>query len=754
MSVPSASLVLTARQQSTAQALFATLFPPDASQPGATEIGVLDYVERQLAADDQGLQGQYQRGLDFLEEAAQGMFQRSFAHCSQGEQQKLVRLLDKGQLDVSPAHRQREFMDLVIAHMQEGLFADPLHGGNRDKQGWKFLRHPGVWLENSPAEMMSEVPEDKGGRYQSIADLGDFIQDRPDGAAAIPPEFDPNRGLEPPGGDADVILIGLGAMNSVIVPQLTEAGLQVVALEAGPYRSRQDYMPDELRQTYYGRAHLGPKFNQEIPRWRLNAGEPTRPCSFSLGRMMNGVGGSVFHYGGWMRRFHPHHFRLRSHIQEQGWAHLLPADSTLADWPVTYAELEPFYTDLEWEIGISGVSDQPPVPRSRELPMPPLPPYHMGEVFRKTTQEMGLHPFPVPVGVNSQPFRGRPASRNSSWTCGFGTFDDSMWHPAATCVPQALATGNLDLKTQCRVIEILTDRQGHASGVRYMDASGIPHVQQGRCVILGAYVWESLRLMFLSGHSRHSGGVGNSHGQLGRNIMTKMFGQVLAQFPGKHFNRHCANASQSMIMEDYLYPDCPADEHGFLGGATISAEPQFLPLSISRESLPPHVPRWGLPYKEHLQTWQQWGVLRIQSDTLSYARNFVDLDPHHRDRSGLGLPVVRITYDMRENEHRLSAWMEDRCEEILKAMGGQTPWRGPRFTGVGSCHDLGGIRMGWNPHSSVVDPGLEVHDTPGLFVFGGGVYPSCPGINPTLTMMALCRLACTKLIGRLQREGI
>ena len=748
------SLVFTPRQKSTADKLFEVLFPSDEVHPGAIEIGVPTYVERLLTGYGKDLQETYQSGLDLLEEAAQGAFQKPFAGCSLEEQQALVGQLESGTLSVGNPMRQREFFELAVANMQEGLFADPLHGGNQDKKGWKFLQHPGVWLENSHAEMMSEVHEVKGGRYQSIEDLEDYIAERPDEAAAIPSGFCPDLGLEPPQGEADVILVGLGAMNSVVVPQLTKAGLKVVALEAGPYRSRQDYRPDELRQTYYGRAHLGPKFNQETPRWRLNKGEPTRPCSFSLGRMVNGVGGSIFHYGGWLRRFHPHHFQALSHAKDQGLEHWLPDNNTLADWPVSYEDLEPYYSELEWEIGISGVSNFPPIPRSRDLPMPPLPKHRIGEIFRGTTEEMGLHPFPVPVGVNSQPYDGRPASRNSGWTCGFGTFDDSMWHPAAECVPKALATGNLELKTKCRVLEILTDNQGHTSGVRYLDAKGDQQIQLGRCIVLGAYVWESIRLMFLSGGSLHPSGLGNNQGQLGRNIMTKMFSQVLAQFPGKYFNRHCANASQSMIVEDFLSPEFPTIEHGFLGGATISAEPQLLPLNISRESVPPEVPQWGARYKAHLKTWQQWGVLRIQPDTLSYTSNFVDLDPHHRDKSGLGLPVVRITYDMRQNEHRLSEWMESKCEEILQAMGGISPWRGPRFTGVGSCHDLGGIRMGLDSHNSVVNPSLEVHDTKGLFVFGGGVYPSCPGINPTLTMMAICRRACSDLIGRLQRAGV
>lgn len=751
MTEPTLSTVFTRRQKATAAAVFARMFPTDDDTPGATEIGVISYVERLLAGYGHEHLAQYQLALDKLDRTARERWQQPFAQCGPAEQDTLMQALE--QEPATDRNRPR-CMDLLVAHMQEGLFSDPIHGGNRDKLGWKVLGHPGVWLENSLEEMMATEPITKGGRFQSLEDLETLDFPRPDAAPPIPPGFDPERGLVPPGREADVILIGLGSMNSAVAPLLAEAGLHVVALEAGPYRSRLDYRPDELWQTYYGRARLGPKFNSEVPRWRRNAGEPTQPCTFSLGRMMNGAGGSIFHYGGWMRRFHPHHFRARSRVEENGWQHLLLPDSTLADWPVTYEDLEPYYSRLEWEIGISGVNTHPKVPRSRDLPMPPMHPFHMGEVFRGATEDMGLNPYPVPVGINSVPYQGRPGTTYSSWTCGFGTFDDSMWHPAAECVPRALATGNLDLRTHCRVVQILTDSEGHASGVKYVDPAGNEQVQKGRCVILGAYTWETLRLMLLSRDAGHPEGVGNNRGQVGRNVMTKMFGHVLAHFPDRVFNRHCAHASQSMILDDFLDESFAPAEHGFLGGATISAEPQFLPMMISRESLPPHVPRWGAAYKDHLRGWQHLGVLRIQPDTLSYARNFVDLDPRHRDRSGLGLPVIRITYDMRGNEHRMSDWMEGKCEEILQAMGGQTPWRGPRFTGVGSCHDLGGTRMGENPDTSVVDPGLEVHDTPGLFVFSGSTFPSCHGINPTLTMMALCMRACEHLIARLQNGQV
>jgi GMC oxidoreductase len=139
----------------------------------------------------------------------------------------------------------------------------------------------------------------------------------------------------------------------------------------------------------------------------------------------------------------------------------------------------------------------------------------------------------------------------------------------------------------------------------------------------------------------------------------------------------------------------------------------------------------------------------VPSGTLSYQNNFIDLDPHLRDRSGVGLPVLRITYDLRENEHRLADWMEAKSEEILHQMGATRTWRGDRFTGVGSSHDFGGARMGDDPEKRVVSPELEVHDTPGLYVFSGATFPTCPGINPTLSLLALAFRAAERLVRQL-----
>ena len=754
MSQPKASPVFSPRQQETAAALLERLFPADDGLPGATEIGVLKYLENALTGYARDDVPAYQQGLDSLDKAAMDQTGLHFAACSDAQQDTLLKALEADELDGFRHPTGPEFMEMAIGHMREGLFSDPVHGGNRDKLGWKTLGHPGVWLSNSPEEMLATEPVTKGGRFQSLEDLKGIEFTRPDEQPPVPPQFDPDAGLNPPNGEADVILIGMGMMNSVVAPLFAEAGLKVVALEAGPYLSRRDYLPDELQQAYYARAGLGPKFNSESPRWRRNEGEPTQPVTYSLGRMVNGVGGSSYHYGTWLRRFHPHHFRLRSRIRENGWNHLVPDNSPVADWPFTYEDLEPYYSRLEWDIGISGVSHLPDIPRSRTLPNPPMLPFRYGEVFQEATERMGLRPYPVPSGINTVPYRGRPATTYSGWICGFGTFDDSVWMPATECVPRALETGNLELKARCRALRILADDSGHACGVEYFAPDGQVHVQRGRCLILGTYLWENLRLLFLSHDDRHPGGLGNNREQLGRNVMTKSFAHVLAMFPDQVFNRHAGFAPQSLILDDFLYDEFDAEANGFIGGATISAEPNVNPLAISKEALPPDMSAWGARYKEHIRNWQHQGVLRIQPETLPYTSNFVDLDPRYREKSGLGLPVLRITYDMRENENKLAQWMEDKCEEILLEMGGQNPWRGPRFTGVGSCHDLGGIRAGEDPAASVVDPNLEVHDTPGLFVFSGGVFPSCPGINPSLTMMAMCTRAAENIIQRLAHNDI
>jgi gluconate 2-dehydrogenase alpha chain len=727
----------------TAAAIFERLFPADEAGPGATGIGVLAYLDRALAGAYRGHADTYRLGLAAVDLAARRRHGAPFADCDAGRQDALLADLEQGTLPGVQVPPQRELFELFRAHLQEGLFADPVHGGNRDKSGWRFLGHPGFWPENSAEEHLAAEPVTKGGVIRSLEDAGWAL----DGGSREPveiPGYDPQRGAAPPAGEADVVLVGVGAMGAVVAPVLAGAGLRVVGLEAGPWRTSRDFVPDELRSAYYCRGDMGPKFLAETPRWRRREGEPTREATFTLGRMMNGVGGSVLHWGGALRRCHPHHFRFLSHVRERFGDQVLPEGHTLVDWPIGYDDLEPYYTRVEYMVGVAGDADRNPfVPRSRPLPLPPTRPFRAAELFRTATEGMGLHPYPTPVAVNSQPYNGFPATSYCAWSGGFGPFRDDRWHPGLTSVPEALETGNLDLRTGCRVVRVLTDAQGHASGVEYVDAAGNLQVQRARTVILCGYTFENVRLLLLSG------GLGDSTGQVGRHFMTKAWADVYGYVPGVVFNAHTGPAAQMWGLDDFVAEDFDSAAHGFVGGATPNVENQRLPIQISREGVPPQVRRWGKPYKDHLRRWQHIAAIRLQPDALAYHANFLDLDPRHRDRSGLGLPVVRITYDLQDNERRLDRWMEAKAGEILRAMGATEVWRGARFTGVCSSHELGGCRMGEDPAGSVVDPDLQVHDTPGLHVFGGAVFPTCHGVNPTLTMWALCLRAAERLLARL-----
>jgi gluconate 2-dehydrogenase alpha chain len=746
----SALLVLTPYEARTAAAIFEHLFPADEHGPGATAVGVLTYLDTALAGAYRDRADAYRLGLAALDLAARRRCGAPFADCSAEQRDALITELERGILPDFRVPPQRDFFEMLCAHLQEGLFADPAHGGNRDKVGWRFLGHPGIWLENSAEENLSEEPVTKGGIIQSLEDVGYSIgNDAPSEPVDI--GYDPQRSAEPPTGPADVVLVGVGAMGSVVAPILARAGLRIVGLEAGPWRTKHDFLPDELGSAYYCRGDMGPKFLRETPRWRRNAAEPTREATFSLGRMMNGVGGSVIHWGGALRRCHPHHFRYLTHVREKFGEEALPEEHTLADWPVSYDDLEPYYTKVEYLIGVAGNDDNPFVPRSRPYPLPPLRPFRTSEIFSRAAREMGLHPYPTPVAVNSESYNGYPATTYCAWSGGFGPFNDERWHPGLTSVPEALATGNLDLRTHCRVVRVLTDQDGHASGVEYVDANGNAHVQEARTVILCGYTFENVRLLLLSGDERHRGGLGNNAGQVGKHFMTKMWADVYGSFPDVVFNKHTGPAAQMWSLDDFIAATFDSAAHGFVGGATPNIENQQLPIQISREGLPPDVPRWGKEYKDHLRRWQHVCAIRLQPESLSYHTDFLDLDPRHRDRSGLGLSLVRITCDLRENERRLAEWMETKAEEILSTMGATKTWRGPRFRGVCSSHDLGGCRMGEDPASSVVGPDLRVHDTPGLYIFGGAVFPTCPGVNPTLTMWALCYRAAEDLVERLRR---
>lgn len=689
-------------------AIFDRMFPDDGDGYAASGMGAVDYVDGALAGAEAESLPAYRRMLGWFSAAARTRWGRDVVELTDGQRDELIAELERG----GPALA--DGFGLLRRDLLRGLFSDPAYGGNRGMSGWKFLRHPGLGHDEADPRGLS----DWTGRAK----------------ASLPEAFDPEAGRRPPASDADVVIVGGGAVGSVVAARLARRGLKVVVLEAGPWRSRETYRPDELGQAFYGRAGLGPKFNAEAPRWvRDIADTDDRALTFSLGRMANGVGGSSVLYGARFRRFHPHHFRQHSALARRGLTHALPDASSLVDWPLGHDELEPYYSELEWMIGVAG-EPSPFTPRSRPLPFKPLRPFAVGEAFRCAATQLGYRPYTIPVGRVGEARDGITPAYDP-WDEGIGADIRERWTPLDTLLPSAIETGNLDLRTMCRVLRIVTDRSGNARGVVYLDPDGRERQQDARVTIVAAYTFETIRLLALSGDTARPDGLGNTHGQLGLNYMSKMFPQVVGQFSDRTFNRHTGPGGQALIVED-LMADGAIDAPGIFGGGTLSTENQLLPLQIANDPAPLDAPRWGAGYKQHLRGWNNRAAIKIQADALPLSTNRLLLDPRWRDRSGVGDPVVRVVWDLCEPDRRLYAHMQDRGEQLLRQMGADRIGRGPIETGVGCCHDLGGARSGIDPTRSVVDPLWQVHDTPGLHVYSGATFPTCPGINPTLTIWA------------------
>ena len=532
---------------------------------------------------------------------------------------------------------------------------------------------------------------------------------------------------------ADVAIVGLGAAGGIAAHVLTRAGLDVVGLEAGPRLTREDCAFDEIANEV--RARLArPKALAEMPTWRFDATQEAGPSPWPV-VMMNAVGGTTVHYDGLSIRFLPWNFQARSRTVQRYGEGAIPEGSTLADWPFTYEDLEPFYDLVEWEIGVGGEDANPfDGPRSRPHPMPALRATGWAELLGDAASRLGWHPFLAPSAINSEPFDGRPACTY----CGF--CQNNVCHVDAkgatnlNVIPRAEATGLLRVETGARVLRIETDGDGLATGVTFV-RDGRTCVQPARVVLVATYVYENTRLLLLSTSKAHPAGVGNDRGQVGLHYTAHVMPYRFGLFPGRRLNLFNGIGSQVVCLDDFNADNFDHSGEGFVGGGMITGSHEFLPVMFTRAySHPPHVPRWGSAWKGWMKAnAQSVGSVYAQVDALTYESDRLDLDPSVTDPHGV--PVVRVTHRVHENEQAVAAFMQRTLDRLLREAGASETWQ-PPVMHVEGRHCAGGTRMGHDPDASVVDGYGLVHDTPNVGVLGASTFPTVGGSNPTLTVQA------------------
>jgi choline dehydrogenase-like flavoprotein len=407
--------------------------------------------------------------------------------------------------------------------------------------------------------------------------------------------------------------------------------------------------------------------------------------------------------------------------------------TTFADWPITYEELEPYYTKVDWEIGVSGAPGPFDAPRSKPFPMRPMPIKSSGVLMEKGAAKLGLHTQVEPLAILSEPLNGRPPCINCGYCMYFGCEVGAKSSTLAAMIPLAEATGRCEIRPESVVIRIETDEAGRANRVVYLDASGTERAQSARAVILSANGAETTRLLLMSESSRHPDGLANSSGFVGRNLMHNAHSLASGVF--EHPLNDYKGPQVSRIIHDFYEADAA---RGFYGGGGIDARPLFsaTPILHAVNGMPPDVPRWGAEWKDAIaHNFTRQMTLLGSTTSLPLERNNITLDPESRD--AWGRPAIRETYHDHPDDLAMASFLQDRAMELFDAAGAGKAWRTPVEATNGGEHLLGTCRMGDDPATSVVDRYHRSHDVPNLFICDGSSMVTSGRGQPTMTIMAL-----------------
>jgi len=561
----------------------------------------------------------------------------------------------------------------------------------------------------------------------------------------------------------DVVIVGVGAAGGILAAELSKAGMKVIGLERGPRLATEDFTPhDELR--FFQRQDLRPKVKRQPVTWRPNA--DARATPLPVLNYGNQAGGGTVHYGAVSWRFHADDFRARSHAIERYGASVIPQDSSLADWPLSYADLEPFYDRAEYELGVSGKAGNLQgnkidggnvfeAPRRREYPLPPLRDDQSGVVFRDAANKLGHHPFPTPRAILSQDYNGRPGCTYCGFCQAFGCHVGAKSSILVTKLPEADATGNFRLVTGAMCYRVNSDSSGRVTGVAYYGPDGSDNTIEAELVILSPFIYDNTRLLLLSKTDRFSNGLANSSGEVGKHLTAHMMPNVFVAFDDRYVNVFMGPSAQKHTIDDFNADNFDHGGVGFIRGSQISIgtiSVQGGPIGATTFNPPSGIPRWGAAYRDYLaKYYARQAAMVAQTENLPYPDQTIDLDPNVRDQ--WGLPAPRLTYDWRRpNELARVEFMMQKMEELGRTMGAAHVWRSPLGPGAPGAHHEGGTRMGNDPKTSVVNRYGQSWDIPNLFIIGSSTFPSMSGFNPTLTIQALAYMSADAIVNRYRKS--
>lgn len=536
--------------------------------------------------------------------------------------------------------------------------------------------------------------------------LGAFTEAR-NGKHALGPieKLDTPMRRYSPSEEVDVCVVGVGSAGGVLLQRLARAGFRVVGIEAGPFwDTERDWVSDEAgsHQLYWNEL-------------RITGGE--NPIALGANNSGRGVGGGSVHWAAFTPRFHPSDFRVYSE------------DGVGADWPISYAEIKPYYEMLEREMPVAGPAYYP-WGEPHGYAYGPHPLGGVGDKLVQGCTNLGIGVVAGgPVAINSGAFGDRPHCIYRGFCiqgCKVGAKASTLY----THVPDAVRHG-AEVRDNCMVARVNLGRNGLVSGVTYFDPEGNQIEQRAKLVIVAGYAIETPRLLLNSACPGHDQGLANSSGTVGKYLMVQGGNVILGRFadPVRMYKAPPAHG----LTEEFYETD---PRRGFARGFAIQTVGP-LPIGFAKQMIVAKG-AWGWGMRKAMMDYNHWAAFGLLSEILPWDDNRVEL-AGETDRHGL--PVAKITFNLRDNDKKLIEFGKNKTMEVMWAAGAEEVVQEPRY-----AHLIGGARMGDDPRTSVCDRFGRTHDIPNLFCCDGSIFPTQGAANPGLTIQAMAARTANYLI--------
>ena len=553
----------------------------------------------------------------------------------------------------------------------------------------------------------------------------------------------------------DCCIVGSGAGAGPIAYELSKAGYKVGILEKGKWYSEKDFRKDEhlSRHSIFKSKFKDERHVLEEPDGDNATEQEWRSDTTSQFWGGNIVGGASNFMSAYFHRLKPEDFRLVSTFGTIEGANTV-------DWPISYNDMEPYYTKAEQVIGISGKIVQHPFlePRStKDYPLPPTAEHPISAWFDKTCNNMGLNPLPMARGILSKPHNGRESCQYSGYCGSYGCASGAKASSRASLLDQAMKTGNLEVVTEAKVYRLNSDSRGKVVSADFYDSDKNSVQVRAKIFVVACYSIESARLLLSSVGEKHPKGLGNNHDQVGKNLHCCAGGTGHGIFDFEQFSEQQVDQLRTRgpffnrALQDWYFIDDKKEFGKRIKGGTIDFvfDPPSATANADEQKWQDGNLLWGTALKQKIKshfTKSKDFKFEVFVDWLTNDNCHVSLDNNEKDQ--WGSPVAKVKAGYHPHDLKVGSYIVERGKEVMKNLGAKSV-TGSAFSSPTSNLVAGGLRFGNNPKTSVLDADCRVHGTENCFVTDGSFMPNGGSVTPTFTIYANSFRVADKIIKQL-----